>query len=362
MDSAAIARFRLERQQISRQPAATPAQVVAALGALQAQDYAGVLWSIGLRLSGATVADIERAIAERAIVRTWPMRGTLHFVAAADVRWLLKLLAPRVIAGSARRHRQLELDEAIFSRSRTLFTDALRGGRRLTRSAMLQILAAAGIETAGQRGYHILWRLAQEGLVCFGPPAGKEQTFVLLDEWLPPAPERDREAALSELARRYFSGHGPATLRDFTWWSGLAAADARAALELAKPELQQEVVNGQTYWLARAEPPQPRRAPEVFLLPGFDEYLLGYADRSAALDPAYAARVVPGTNGVFFPTLVIDGRVAGTWKRTHTRTHVAIQLSPFTPIAGAAMPAITAAAERYGRFLGLAAAVEAMAG
>ncbi len=142
----------------------------------------------------------------------------------------------------------------------------------------------------------------------------------------------------------------------------MTAGDARAALELAKPELQQAVVNERTYWLAGAEPPQPGPAPEVFLLPGFDEYLLGYADRSAALDPAYATRVVPGNNGIFLPTLVIDGRVAGTWKRTRTRTHVAIQLSPFAPIADTALPAITAAAERYGRFLGLAATLEAMTG
>ncbi len=199
MDSATIARLRLERQQIRRHPAATPAQVVAALCAMQAQDYAGTLWSIGLRLQGAIVADVEQAIAERTIVRTWPMRGTLHFVAAADVRWLLKLLAPRVIAGSARRHHQLELEEAIFARSRTLFADALQGGQQLARSALLQILEAAGISTAGQRGYHILWRLAQEGLICCGPMAGKEQTFVLLEEWLPPAPERDREAALARI-------------------------------------------------------------------------------------------------------------------------------------------------------------------
>jgi len=358
VDFAAIAHLRLENQQIARHPCATPGQVVAWLGAVQAQDYPGALWSIGLRLPDAIVADVEHAIAERAIVRTWPMRGTLHFVAAADVRWLLGLLTPRVIAGSARRRQQLELDDAVFARSREALRAALQGGRQLTRTALLQVLEEAKISTAGQRGYHILWRLAQDGVICFGPAAGKQQTFVLLDEWLPPSAPLDREAALAELARRYFSGHGPATLRDFIWWSGLTAADARAALELAKPALVHEVVDQDTYWLAantQAGPRESCREPEVQLLPGFDEYLLGYTDRSAVLDAARAAEIVPGNNGMFTPTVVVDGRIAGTWKRTITRRGVAVSVRPFSPLSEAGGLALTRAAERYGHFLGLAA-------
>ncbi|HSI12023.1 MAG TPA: crosslink repair DNA glycosylase YcaQ family protein, partial [Chthoniobacter sp.] len=180
-----IARLRLRHQQIAVHRFQRPGQVVAWLGALQAQDYPGALWSIGLRLPQATQKDVEKAIAAHEIVRTWPIRGTLHFVAAADVHWMRALLTPRIIARSALRQRQLELDAAIFARCEKIFLKALRGGGQLTREQMLALLEKERITTAGQRGYHILWRLAQEGLLCFGPHAGKQPTFTLLEEWIP---------------------------------------------------------------------------------------------------------------------------------------------------------------------------------
>ena len=198
-----IAQFRLYYQQIATTKFKEPSQVVSWLGAMQAQDYAGVKWSIGLRLPGATDADIERAIAAKTIIRTWPMRGTLHFVAPEDVRWMLALLTPRIIAQTAGRYRQLELDEAIFARSKELFAQALQGDKQLTRDEMQQLLEQANISTAGQRGYHILVRAAQDGLICFGAPSGKQQTFALLDEWAPQAKSLERDEALAELARRY---------------------------------------------------------------------------------------------------------------------------------------------------------------
>ena len=182
-----IALSRLANQGIADPTFVQPGDVVARLGALQAQDFGGALWSIGLRMTGATERGIEQAIAERAIVRTWPLRGTLHFVASQDVRWLLALLTPRVITQSAGRYRQLALDEATFARSKEVFAAALQGGKHLTRDEMLQALEQAHIATTGQRGYHILGRSAQDGLICFGVPRGKQQTFVLLDEWVPQA-------------------------------------------------------------------------------------------------------------------------------------------------------------------------------
>ena len=180
-----IALARLVNQGISHPTFAEAGDVVAWLGALQAQDYGGTLWAIGLRMTSATEQGIEQAIAERTIVRTWPMRGTLHFVAANDVRWMLALLAPRVIAGSVGRSRQLELDEATFARSKEVFAHALQGGQQLTRDEMLQTLEQAGIATTGQRGYHLLVQSAQAGLICFGSRRGKQPTFALLDDWIP---------------------------------------------------------------------------------------------------------------------------------------------------------------------------------
>jgi hypothetical protein len=346
---------RLRNQQISHTQCRIPAEAVTRLGAIQAQDYRGALWSIGLRLPDAVEADIERAIAERSIIRTWPMRGTLHFVPAADVRWMLTLLTPRIIAGAGGRRRQLELDDGIFARSKELFIKALQGGRQLERYAMYRLLEEANISTAGQRGYHILHRCAQDGVICFGPRKGKMQTFVLLDDWVPRSRSLSPDEALGELTLRYYKGHGPATIQDFAWWSGLRVSQVRAGLEMAKAQLVSEVIAGQTYW--KQDTPSTRRKgpPTAYILPGFDEYLLGYKDRSAALDPAHALKVVPGNNGMFMPTIVIDGQVAGTIKRTLKTSTAVISVTPFRSLEEAEKAALHIAANKYASFIGLPA-------
>jgi hypothetical protein len=358
MNTRDLRRLRLRHQQLVASPARTPAEVVAALGAMQAQDYLGALWSIGARLPGSTEADIERGIAERTLVRSWPMRGTLHFVAAADLRWMLALLTPRVIAGAAAREkREHALDERVFARCRKIVARALGGGGRLTREELQRALEGAGIATGGQRGYHILWRLAQEGLICFGPRAGKQHTFVLLDEWLPAAANArafDREAALAALAARYFRGHGPATAPDFAWWSGLTLTDARRAIASLGAELTSLTIDGTEYWTPRAAPAAPKSSASVavHLLPGFDEYLLGYTDRRAALAAGHEDKIQPSKNGLFLATIVLEGRVAGTWKRELHRDRVALTCTPFASWPQRYAAALARAARRYGEFLG----------
>src|SRR5215475_2141464 len=188
MTNSDIARLRLHNQRIAGATFGRPADVVAWMGAVQAQDYRGALWAVGLRMRNAVEADIERALANRTIIRTWPMRGTLHFVAAADARWMLELLTPRVVENNAQRLlRQFGLDEAAFARSKDLVALALQGAKQLTRNAMYEVIDTGGVSTAGQRGLHILWRLAQDGVICFGAREGKQQTFALLDEWAPKA-------------------------------------------------------------------------------------------------------------------------------------------------------------------------------
>lgn len=348
-----IALSRLANQGIACPAFAEPGAVVAWLGALQAQDYDGALWSIGLRMASATVHDVEQALADRTIVRTWPLRGTLHFVAARDVRWLLALLTPRVIAQSAGRYRQLELDEVIFARSKEVLAKALQGGKQLTREALQQRLEQADIATTGQRGYHILVRAAQDGLICFGVRQGKQQTFALLDEWLSPAPTWGRDEALAELTRRYFTSHGPATVQDLMRWAGLTAADAKTGLAEAGKDLAQASLAGQVYWMANDLQDRVDGTRSLHLLPGFDEYILGYGDRSAVLDPVYAQRICPGGNGVFNPTVVIDGAVTGVWKRTLKKDAVVIEGAPFRTLTATEQDALNAAAARYGEFLGM---------
>ena len=322
-----IALLRLANQEITVHAGETPQQVVAALGGAQAQDYRSALWAIGLRLSGATQPDVEEALTNASIVRTWAMRGTLHFVSSADVRWMIALLAPRVIAASAYRRRQLEIDDITLSRSRDVLVGVLSNGRQVARDDAMRLLEGAGVQTGGQRGIHILRHLSLEGLLCQTTAKGNQATFCLLDEWVPKSERLSRDAALTELAHRYFSSHGPATLLDFRWWAGLTVAEAEAGLELAKAQLARERVADTEYWMSPTTPaPQPP-GPVVCLLPAFDEYVLGYADRGIALDAVEFKRVVHNGNGMFRPTIVVDGHVVGTWQpRSTTRATAAADL------------------------------------
>jgi hypothetical protein len=344
---------RLVNQRIDGQKFEKPEEVVRWLGAIQAQDYLQALWAIGLRLKSATVADVEQAILEGKIIRTWPMRGTLHFVPPEDAKWMLKLSASRVLAKDGRRLKQLGLDEAIIERCKELFYEALKGNRRLSRSEMMELLEQAGISTENQRGYHILWYASQSGLICLGPMQDKQQTFVLLDEWVPNSRDLSREESLAELTKRYFASHGPATVHDFAWWSGLTVTEARAGLEAAIPELISESIDGKEYWMTSDAPGHTAYDKSgVDLLPAFDEYLIGYKDRAAVLTVEDAQKVVPGKNGIFLPTIVVGGRVVGTWKRKLKKNSIDITLSPFTHLGDLDERAIEAT-KPYSDFVGL---------
>jgi hypothetical protein len=336
-----VAHQRLHLQGLSRPRFAAPADCVRWFGAVQAQDYAGALWAIGLRTKGATEASVERALADRAIVRTWPLRGTLHFVAAEDVRWMLTHFAPRRIAQAALRFRQLDLDDGTVARSAGLFVKALEGGGRLTRPEMYALLDRAGIATANARGLHILWRCAHDGLICFGPRDGKQQTFVLLDEWVRRGRILSRDEALAELAQRYFTSHEPATLKDFTWWSGLSAADARAAAATRSGQTRGRA-GRRTTWAAPRIP-----SPHVALLPPYDEYTVAYVDRSAALDPAHRA---VARNSIFSPTILLDGRIVGTWSRTEAAKDVHVSTRPFRVLRPREARALEDAVAQYRTF------------
>ncbi|GAB3606142.1 winged helix DNA-binding domain-containing protein [Conyzicola nivalis] len=357
-----IARLRLATQRIS--PAvgastgtatATVASTVRHLLAMQAQDFAGAKWSVGLRTPGSTDATVEAALAAGEIVRSWPMRGTLHFVAPEDLGWMLSLTSERIIRSAAGRHRQLELVEADFELARDIAVAELGGGRALSRADLLERFETGGIPVAGQRGAHLLGRLALWGVLVFGPlqagEAGKadQQTFVLLDEWVAAPRVLERDEALGEFALRYFTGHGPATVRDFAWWSSLTLGDARAGLAIARDRLDEIDLGGTRYFVPRDA---VAAASGVLVLPGFDEYLLGYQDRGAALAPEHFELIVPGKNGMFMPTIVVGGEVVGTWRRTTTAKGVSVEPRPFEPLSAASLRRFDAAAGRYAAFLG----------
>ncbi|MCI4567915.1 winged helix DNA-binding domain-containing protein [Lysobacter sp. CFH 32150] len=347
-----LLKHRLHAQGIATARFDTPADVVRWLVAMQAQDYYGALWAVGLRMRAASEAVIEQAIAERRIVRTWPMRGTLHFVAAEDARWMLELLTPRVIAlNAARIERDFGLDAAMLTRCRRIVGKALAGGKALTRGALYAALDEGGVSCAEQRGIHVTGRLAQEGLICLGPRAGKQPTFVLLDEWLPAVPRKTREEALAELAHRYFRSRGPATAQDFAWWSNLTVKDAQAGIALAQSRLVRDVVDGSTYWLSPDATPS-HKSSAIHLLPPFDEYLVAYKDRSAALDTSLGRQVI-GINGLVNASIIRDGRVAGVWKRAVQKQSVMVLPNLFASLPRAQHQALARTTKQYGAFLGL---------
>jgi hypothetical protein len=350
-----IARLRLTALGIERPSATTPEAVVTHLGAVQAQDYPGALWSIGLRIARGTRAAVERAVVERTIVRTWPMRGTLHFVPAADARWMLDLLAPRVIKSAARLHRQLELDAAALRRCRALVGRALGREPVLSRGALYAALHEGGEPTTSLRGIHIIRQLAMERMICQGPHAEKEPTFALFDDWIPASRQLDRDDALRTLGERYFRSHGPATLRDFVWWTGLPVADAKIGLHLAEPSLERVTTDDGEMWMSNVSRATESPAWPAHLLPGFDELMPGYKDRSAIVAPRHAGRVGPGANGIFVPTLVLDARVCGTWKRSARAKAVVLEASPFGRLTAAQKKSFDAPRARYAEFLGQSA-------
>jgi len=354
-----IIRQRLYNQRLTPDKFTRPEQVVGWFGAMQAQSYHASRWAVGLRCDNGADAAVQQAINDKRIVRTWLLRGTLHLAAADDVRWLLTLLAPRLLAGSVRRHQQLDLDETTFARSHEVLQQALSGGQQLTRAEVMAALEQAGISTAGQRGYHMLWHAGLHQLTCFGPPQGKQETFVLLDDWVPQGRILARETAVAELAQRYFRSHGPASLADFIWWSGLKTAVARAALEAIHPGLHEETVAEQTYYWLPPETEIPREPPPaVYLLPAFDEYFLGYQLRQAMLDSDYNPRVV-SSNGIFRPMVVIDGQIVGIWKQAVKQDTVVITPDLFRTLGAAELEALRQAAGQYGVFLGKTAVLAA---
>ena len=348
--------LRLASQHIVQRDGSTPTEVVRDMLALQAQDLPGVKWSVGLRHRASSEAAVDAAFRDAEIVRSWPLRGTLHLVAAEDVGWLRELTAPRVLGSAASRRAYLGIAEADAERARGIAVDALAGGRVLTRDALLGAIEAGGVGTSGQRGYHLLWYLAQTGTLVLGAPAGRHQTFALLDEWVRAPRRLERDEALSELALRYFRSHGPATVRDLARWSALTMGDVRRGLAICGSQLATVELDGVTYHLAPETLQEHPPAAGMHLLPGFDEYLLGYADRSAALAPAHAEAVVPGGNGMFKPTIVVDGEVVGTWRHTLTAREVVIEPhlfdSPSGPLRERLEEGLDTAVDAYGGFLG----------
>ncbi len=354
MTSLNIAHQRLHNQLITQHTFDKPADVVHWLGAVQAQDFAAAKWALGLRMNNAADDVIEQAFIDGAILRTHVMRPTWHFVAPADIRWLLALTAPRVRALLAYYDRQLELDNVTVLKSNVELTKALQGGKQLTRTELASTLQQVGIAVEnGQRLSHLMMHAELNGSICSGARRGKQFTYALLDERVPQTRMLDQDEALAELVKRYFTSHGPATMQDFIWWSGLTSADAKIGLEANTSHLLHESINGQIYWFSESTPLAHDVVPTAYLLPNFDEYAVSYKDRSAMLERAHTHKRVITTSDILSSVIILNGQVVGIWKRTLTKNAVFVNLSPFAPLNTAERQAIEVAVEHYAAFLNL---------
>lgn len=349
-----IARRRLANQLLLAPTLTAPAAVVRRLGAVQAQDYAGAKWGVGARTREALDAVVEQALSEGSILRTHVLRPTWHFVTPADIRWMLALTAPRVKAAMAYYDRQLELDHTVLRRSHTALTRALRDGRQLTRAELARVLGRAPVDVTGsQRLGHLLMHAELDGLVCSGVRRGKQHTYALLEERVPPAAPLDRDDTLHELTRRYFATRGPATAKDFAWWSGLTLADATRGVQIAGRRLAREVVGDETYWFDAAAQSWRKRSPTAHLLPNFDEYFIGFKNRSAIGKRLNSTRIVTSREAVTPHVIVVDGQLVGGWRRTLTKNAVVVELHLLVGLSGSEKRAVVAAAHAFGSFLEL---------
>jgi hypothetical protein len=334
-----------------------PAQVVSSLCAMQAQDYPAAKWAIGLRIPGCQDADVEQAFNDGLILRTHVLRPTWHFVAPEDIRWLLALSGPRVHAVNAYYYRQLGLDDKAFKKSCAVMHRMLEGGKNMTRAELAVVLKRAKIPADGLKLGYLMMHAELEGVICSGPRRGKQFTYALLEERAPAAKALDRDEALARLAGRYFASHGPATVRDFSWWSGFTLTESQRAVEAARPALEATTISGLVFWNTDTPVAKGTARLPVMLLPNYDEYLIAYKDRALVVDAERAANIAARTNGAFANHLIVDGRLAGGWSRRIVGNSVALDVAPYKKLTPAQARALANAAELYGEFLGLPATV-----
>jgi hypothetical protein len=346
-----IARRRLMNQHLAGGALPGAVETVRHLGAVQAQDYRGATWAVAQRCANPTSGDVEAVVASGAILRTHLLRPTWHFVAAADIRWMLAATGPRVSAGNAGRYRALGLDGEAFRRSHQVLERALAGGMALTRAEVAAAMTAGGLRVEEQRLPHLLGEAELAGVICSGPPRGRSQTYSLLEERVPVSPAMDLGTSRAELAARYFGGHGPAQLTDFTWWSSLTPAQARAAIEAAGDRLANEVIGRRRFWFPPVEAVGQLTSPLVRLLPNYDEYVVAYRDRSdfydRALDP------VTFRGGVMANIVTVDGQAAGNWRGVRKGNGLSLLVHPWRRLAGAVWEGVAAEADKLEHHLGV---------
>ncbi|RCH56383.1 winged helix DNA-binding domain-containing protein [Mucilaginibacter hurinus] len=345
-----IIRLRLFNQHLSRRQYKNPRDIVSYMGAVQAQDYAGAKWALGMRLNKSNDDVVEKALADGDILRTHVLRPTWHFVVPDDIRWMTELTAPRIHQISAGRNRELKLDPATYKKSNDILAAAL-AGRQLTRNQLSEILEQNGVSTGTERMMHLMAYAELKCVITSGAREDKQFTYALFDDRVPAAKALSKEEAVIKLAGRYFTSRGPATVHDFAWWSGLTITDARIGIEGIKQDMIAVDIKGVEYFMAAHLPDTKLPAAGTYLLPAYDELTVAYKDRSAYINTNQNGRA---KYLIFDPAVVINGKIAGNWKRTVTKNKMSINLHTFKPLNPAGLSEVERAARRFGSFWNVA--------
>jgi len=351
MTNAELIRYRLFNQQIAESKFTEPKQIVQWMVAMQAQEYAMAKWSVGLRLPGSTDAMVETAFTDGEILRTHLMRPTWHFVTPGDIRWLLKLTAPRVDSINAFTYRQQELDTKVFKRSNDIVAKTLEGGKHLLRTELQTVLKQKKIVAEGVRLSALMMKAELEGIICSGPRRGNQFTYALLDERVPPAKTISRKDALAGFTKRYFTSRGPATVKDFAHWSGLSITEAKEGIVTLTSEYVKEKINGQEYIFIPTSFAS-YKIQENFLMPDYDEYGMSYKDRSAIFNNAVYLSQFKGENPIFNRMIILDGKIEGTWKRVIKNNKIVIETVPFKLLSKTRQQGLKKAIKKYCSFVG----------
>lgn len=347
MIPAEIIHLRLQNQRLINAVSKKPEEVVKWMGAIQAQDYAGCKWALGLRTINSTDKSIEDAINKNKIIRTHVLRPTWHLVHPQDIRWMLQLTSPRVHTFCAFGYRKMELTDTIFKKAHNVFIKALAGGKQLTRTELATELQKVKIATDDLRMIHLLIHAELEAIICNGAKRDKQFTYALMDDCIPSTKSITKEEALVKLTTHYFKSHGPATLEDFNWWSGLTAKDAKLGLERIKASLVSETIDGTTYWMT-GQTASSKIKSSLLLLSSFDEYTVSYKDRSLVVDIAAAKKT---GNGIFKPLVIVDGKAKGIWKRNDKKGQSRVVPTLFEKLNATQAKMLTVETERYTKFL-----------
>jgi hypothetical protein len=346
-----LSAYREASQKLGAAKCMTAKEVTSWMGAIQAQDYGMSKWAIGVRLQNSTIASVDAEIDSGKIVRTHLLRPTWHFVSSDDIYWILKLTAPKIKALSVGREKQLEITNDVFSKCSRIIERSLRDNNHLTRSELIEELKKSSINVEENRASHIFMRAELDGIICSGKQKNGKQTYAILEEWIPHGRKLAKDEALKELAFRYFSSHGPATINDFTWWSGLTLTDARLAVKLNEGQLRAEATNDRTYWMADRLNHSGVNTGNLIMLPAYDEFLIAYKDRSASLSHLDNWKVISG-NGIFYPLILHEGNVIGTWRRILKKDKVIICKKIFVQGTPAIEKMTEISSAKYSEFIG----------